>query len=95
MPKATKKDLAKDVDAYRKLQAQIKFFSEQLASVRERLQDAAVTAPEGRIVTPEFAIVLSECKRENFSLAAAKKALGEKALAPFVSTTTYTQLRVS
>jgi len=84
-----------DALAYKDLAAKIRFLGEQLKPIKERLEAAAAAAPEGKIVTEKFQILLSLGQRENFDKKAAIAALGRDKLAPFMSTTAFTQLRVS
>lgn len=94
--KSSKKpNLDQDVIDYKDLAAKIKFFSEKQKAVRDRIEAAVTKIPEGKIITPEYAIVLTVCERETFSLKDAKAVLGEAKLKPFMSSTVYTQLRVT
>jgi hypothetical protein len=83
-----------DVQSWREISAKIAFLSEQLKPIKERLEFAAAKAPEGKIITEEYAISLTLCQRDNFNLKAAKAALGEEKLKPFMTATAYTQLRI-
>lgn len=86
-------NLDEQITEYQKIQRQIKELEERLKPVRAILEESALNA--GGVVTTETHVVkLVEISRENLNLKEAKKELGDK-LNPFISTTHYTQLRVS
>ncbi len=87
--------LLQAVIKYKELQAQITFIQNELKAPRAIIESAASAAPEQSIVTPLFKISLIEVERENFDKKAAIAAIGRKKLAPYMSTTTFQQLRVS
>lgn len=91
----TQADLDQAVAAYKEINAKIAFLSTQLKSHREVIEAAATNTPDGQVITEKYKITLSLCERENFDKKAAMAALGRDKLAPFLSTTAYTQLRVS
>jgi len=86
--------LLQAVLAYKDIKAQITFLEEQLKGHKETIEAAASNTPDGKIVTEHFKVTLSICERENFKLKDAKIVLGD-ALAPFISTSAYTMLKVS
>jgi hypothetical protein len=92
IPQANDVDLA--VATYKDISAKIKFLEEQLKAPKEVIEAAAAQTADGKIVTPEYKVTLSIVTRENFSLKNAKPVLGS-ALDPFISKSTYTQLKVS
>ncbi len=79
---------------YRERQARIAYEQEGLKASRSIIEAAAKVAPGGKISTPQFTISLIEVSSERFDKEAAIEALGKKTLKPFMSTVTYTQLRV-
>lgn len=86
-------NLDEKIAEYQKIQKQIKELEERLKPVKAVLEEQALNA--GGVVSTETHIVkLIEMSRENLNLKEAKKELGD-ALSPFISTTHFTQLRVS
>lgn len=83
------------VDSYKSIKAKIAFLEEQLKPCKEVIEEAARQTPDGTIITENYKVTLSIACRENFSLKNAKAALGEDALAEFISTSTYTILKVN
>lgn len=79
---------------YREIQAQVAFLQNELKAPRSIIE-SAVQIAGGSIITPKFKITYTEVNSERFDKEAAIKALGRKTLKPFLSTSTYFQLRVS
>lgn len=80
---------------YKELQAKVNFVLNEMKASRSIIESAAMAAKGGVIVTEQFKVSLVDVERENFDKKAAIEALGRKKLAPFLSTTTFKQLRVS
>ncbi len=87
--------VAEAVAKYKDIKAQMTFLESQLKPIKDTLEVAASQMPDGTIITEAFKIALTIAQRENFSLKNAKAALGEDALKPFISISTYSMLRVS
>lgn len=87
-------DVGAAVEITRKIRSKIAFLESQLKAPMATIRAAAETAPEGQIITEEYKIMLVSQEREYCDLRAAKAALGNK-LKPFLSKTSYKQLRIS
>ncbi len=87
--------LLQSVNAYKEIKAKIAFLESQLQEHKDAIESAASKTEDGKIVTEAYRVTLSIASRENFSLKNAKATLGEDALAPFISTSTYTRLLVN
>lgn len=83
------------VATYKTLKAQIAKLEAQLQPVKEALEHAASQTADGVILGETFKVTLVIAQRENFKLKDAKAILGAEILEPFISTSTYSQLRVS
>ena len=89
------KSVSVAVAEYKEIKAKLNFLQEQLKAPAEVIRLAAEAAPDGKIVTPEYKILLTEINSDRFDLKKAMEILGRDKLEPFLSTSTYTQLRVS
>lgn len=87
--------LLQAVVKYKELQAQITFLQNEIKAPRSIIEAAANAAQDHQVITPLFKVSLIEVERENFDKKSAIAALGRKTLKPFLSTTTFYQLRVS
>lgn len=87
--------LLQAVKKYKELQANIQFLQEDLKASRLIIENAVKHAPDFRIVTKDYKITYSEVSSERFDKEAAISKLGRKKLEPFLSISTYHQLRVS
>lgn len=79
---------------YRRIQAEIKNLEDLAKVFRDDLEQLAQAAG-GTLNAGQYRIKAIPFKRENFSLKNARQALGDKVLAPFVSVSEGTQLRIS
>ena len=87
--------LLQAVIQYREIQAKLAYLQNELKAPRQVIENAVLAAPELKIITPEYKITMSEVNRENFDKKAALVALGREVLAPYISTTSFFQLRVT
>lgn len=79
---------------YRRIQNEIKNLEDMAKLYRDDL-DAVAKANGGQVDCGQYRIKSIGCKRENFSLKNAKQALGDKVLAPFISVSEYSQLKIT
>lgn len=81
--------------SYKEIKAKITYLENELKTHKEVIEEAAKSTENGSIIREEWKVVLTIAERESFSLKNAKAVLGEATLKPFISTSTYTVLRVS
>lgn len=101
--KATKKEakleaaaaaeLDKAVEAFRVLRTRIAILEAELKIPREIMQKAAEKSLNGIVTGTGYKISLIDCEREVFDLKAARVVLGKR-LGPFLSVSSYKQMRV-
>lgn len=93
------KTLIEALNKYTALKAQIAELEEQMKPFKAKLEIAAQRSSDGIIVINDHKVHLVPVSRENFGLKKAKETLDQKAfekfLAPFITVSNYTQLKVS
>lgn len=85
--------LNQHVLSYKEIKAKLAFLENELKPHKEAIEDACAQTVDGVIITGEYKITLTIAQRESLKLKDAKAVLGDK-LNPFISSSTYTILRV-
>lgn len=85
--------LSEAVETYKEIQAKMRFLESELRTAKETIMAAVENAPDGKIVTEEWSVTLSEFDVEYFDKKAAFEKHG-RLLQKFVSTRTQQRLTV-
>lgn len=79
---------------YREICDKLTALEKNKKHLREIILKKVADSGDTEIVAGEFKAIVQDQSRENFNIKAAKDALGDKILTPFLSTTTFKKLTV-
>lgn len=82
------------VRRYAVIAEQIKELEDEKRDLKGAIENQLAHAGVKQATFGEFEVSQSDCSRENFNLKEACRVLNKSLLAPFISETAYTQLRV-